>query len=304
MKTLLGRPQRGGEDGPFATGRGGERSVGFAVASRGFSVLTAPVGDVRLLSNVLALVRPRCAAHLARRGLKPRPADARLRRLLGALVGAWLLGSLNSAYALQGGEDPSELPVLIHKNHGQRGRHQLSLAVSASLAPKFVEGRGLFGAYQYNLSDFLGFELSGAYFFASETDIMDAVRRLREDQLALSDLHQLVASVSLDVVVVPIYGKISYASEFNPGFDLFALAGVGAAATRRQLGPSEEGRSRSKLVMSFNVGAGMRLYLTRFMALRFELREVFYPEPDEGHGGLTWNFFAQAGLQFALGGAQ
>jgi outer membrane beta-barrel protein len=243
------------------------------------------------------------------RGLRSRGAGQRL--LGAALLVSAVLGSASEALALQGGEDPSTLPVLVDKRFGQAGRHQLSLFFSTSMVTKFVEGVGAFGAYQYNFSDTFGLELHGGYFFGSETSIMREVREnFPNKEPPLSDLYQLQWVTGIDAVLVPVYGKISFASELDPQFDIFLLAGAGVGGTRRQAG-IDTITYDSAVTPVFNVGGGMRFYFSKLAALRLEFRSFFYPDPaagdpvfdpDQDIGGLTWNLHFQAGLQFAFGG--
>ena len=229
---------------------------------------------------------------------------------LGITVGA-VLALPGEAAALQGGEDPALLPVLIDKRFGHGGRHQASLMFTTSMVTKFVESVGLYGAYQFNFTDLWGIELSGGYFFGSETAIMDAIRAELNQEPQLSDQFQLQWMGNVDVMFTPIYGKISFASELDPAFDLFFVAGGGFAGTRRKSGghrmnPNET--FTTETTPAFNFGLGLRFYFSRLLALRLEFRDYFYPDPAsypapaENPGGLTWNLHFQLGVQFAFGG--
>ena len=120
---------------------------------------------------------------------------------------------------------------------------------------------------------------------------------------------------NLDVMVVPIYGKMSFASELDPSFDLYFVAGGGVVGTKRTLSDGADASApggSGTVVPAFNFGTGLRFYFSRLIALRMELRDYFYPDPgfkeDENTGakqsqdGFTWNLHFQAGLQFSFGG--
>jgi outer membrane beta-barrel protein len=214
-----------------------------------------------------------------------------------------------SAFALQGGEDPALLPVLVDKRFSGKGRLQTSVMFSTSMVTKFVEGIGFELGAQYAFSDLLAVGVSGGYFFSGETSIMKEVREnFPSQEPPLSDLYQFNWTGGLDVMFVPIYGKMSFASEFDPSFDLYFIGGGGVAGTKRTIA---EG-SRSKIAPVFNVGFGLRFYFTKMVALRLEFRDYFYPDPGANDpensepgtevGGLTWHLHFQAGLQFAFGG--
>lgn len=241
-----------------------------------------------------------------------RPSKTTRSLLVGFLAGAACLAPAAEAFALQGGEDPALLPVLIDKRFGMTGRHQTSLFFSTSMVTKFVESIGVMGAYQYNFSDLLGVEVHGGYFFGSETSIMDEIRRnFPGTEPELSDQFQLQWIVGADVMFVPVYGKISFASELDPSFDLFFVAGVGAAGTRRKSGGyvgQPEISHETAVGPAFNFGLGLRFYFSRLVALRLEFRDYFYPEPanygteENAVSGFTFNLHFQAGVQFAFGG--
>lgn len=207
-----------------------------------------------------------------------------------------------SASALQGGEDPALLPVLIDKRFGADGRHQLSLQASTALATKFVEATGVTASYGYNFSDLLGLEIFGGYFFGGESNIMDEVRnKLGAAEPTLSDLSRMTWTAGADIVFVPLYGKMSFAAEVDPSYDLFLLAGAGAAGLRKQVGTKDVATFVNTTAAAFNFGLGLRFYFNRWIGLRLEFRNYFYPDPDSA--GMTFNLHFQGGLQFAFGGS-
>ncbi len=222
---------------------------------------------------------------------------------LASATAAVLSAPLAEAWALQGGEDPATLPVLIDKRFGMKGRHQLSLLGSTSMVTKFVEDFGLQAGYQYSFNDLFGLEFAGAFFLGDEANITKEVRAVSGDPL-LSDLYQLQWGASLSAFFVPVYGKMSFASEFDPAFDLFFLGGAGVAGTRRVRSEAEGGGFDSKVTPAFHLGLGLRFHFTDNIALRLEFRDYFYPDPDPEQGGLTWILHFQGGIQYTFGAAQ
>lgn len=128
---------------------------------------------------------------------------------------------------------------------------------------------------------------------------MDEVRAATTTEPLLSGLYQMVWAAQADVVLTPLYGKISFASELDPAFDLYILAGGGVAGTRRK---QTGGPDLSKTTPAFNAGFGFHFFFNRLIGIRVELRDFFYPEPDPNNGGITANLQVQAGLQLAFGG--
>lgn len=224
-------------------------------------------------------------------------------RWIALSAGVLLIAGENDALALQGGEDPALLPVLVDKRFGGGGKHQLSVLFTTAIVTKFVESVGAYGGYQYSFSDIFGVELSGGYFFGSESSIMEEVRTKVAGQPPFSDLYQLQWAATANAVLVPIYGKMSFAAVLDPAFDLFVLAGGGVAGTRQQISgvdaPKEYDTSVGPV---FSFGGGLRFYFNRYIALRLELRDFFYPDPDPDEGGFTFNLHFQGGLQAVFGG--
>jgi outer membrane beta-barrel protein len=217
-------------------------------------------------------------------------------------VGVGLCLASRPASALQGGEDPALLPVLVDKRFGNGGRHQLSLQFSTAFATKFVEATGGTLSYGYNFSDLIGFEIYGGGFIGNESSIMDEVRaQFGAMEPPLSDLYQLQWSAGADLVLVPFYGKMSFASEVDPAYDLYALLGGGVAGLRRQVGADDVRTFESKTGPAFNFGFGLRFYFTQWLGLRLEFRDYFFPDPE---GGFSWNLHFQGGFQFNFGGGR
>ncbi len=234
---------------------------------------------------------------------------------LGCVALASVLSFSSSAWALQGGEDASELPVLLDKRFALEGRSQVSLLFTTAIVTKLVEDLGVYGTYQYNFTEQLAAGVSTGFFFGDETSITDAIRGQGVDPAnpasgdPLADLYQMFWMVSADFIVTPLYGKISFASEVNPSFDIYGLVGAGAGQVRRVAGVTPDAQGRlsvngydTSFTPIFSLGIGMHFYMTKLLALRIEIRDYFFPEPAAGVGGLTWNLHAQAGLQLTFGG--
>lgn len=233
-------------------------------------------------------------------------------RITLAAAAVSLIGSAltqQRAFALQGGEDPSLLPVLIDKRFSGRSRHQVGVLFSSSMADKFIESIGGAATYGYNFSDLLGLEIDAGFFNGAETNILAQIRLLTQGsgELQLSDLYQTTWFGTANFVLVPFYGKMSFAAEFDPSYDLFIIAGAGATGLRRVKNSDATGAPTgydTSVGAIFNVGIGFRFYITKLIALRLELRDYFFPDAGECTEctGITNNLHFQGGVQFAFGG--
>ncbi|MEO1230837.1 MAG: outer membrane beta-barrel domain-containing protein [Myxococcota bacterium] len=231
-----------------------------------------------------------------------------------------LAGLPRSAWALQGGEDASTLPVLIDKKSGLAGKFQISPMFSTTLASKFTESTGVNLNLQYNFIDQLGIEVVGGFYAAGEAQILEQIRaEINRDPL-LSDMHQMQWLVAGNLVWTPIYGKISFASEWNPSFDLYLLAGGGVVGTNRDVATSGPvpNTSESDVAPHFDFGGGLRIFVLPWLAVRLDVRNYFYEDPDAGEmsedattenpdgliSGFTNVLAGQVGVQFSFGGGQ
>lgn len=93
----------------------------------------------------------------------------------------------------------------------------------------------------------------------------------------------------------PIYGKISLLAEKFVHFDIYGVFGVAGV---QYVGPGTD--SPPKLfTVGANVGAGARLYLNRWMALRGEFRDLIYAEKVSlGPDSLRNQLVFELGLSF------
>ncbi|MFO0726776.1 MAG: outer membrane beta-barrel domain-containing protein [Myxococcota bacterium] len=236
--------------------------------------------------------------------IKQRYASQRLS--LALVVGLLGIAVAEQAHALQGGEDAALFPVLVDKRFGMQGRHQLALQFSTAMATKYIDvPGGLYLTYDYNFWDTFGIEVGGGYMFSKEADILKEVRnQAGSDQSTvdkLQDINQLQWMANVDAIFVPVYGKISFASEIDPSYDLFLLLGGGVTGIRSQVGADAVRTYSSHISPLFNFGVGFRFYFFKMFALRLEFRDFFFPDPSPD-GGLTFSLQFQAGVQVNFGG--
>lgn len=232
----------------------------------------------------------------------------------------------SAAHALQGGEDASTLPVLLEKQNGLGNGIQLSAMFATTLSTKFTDSVGGVLAAQYMFTDWIGVEVTGGFFGVNESQTLGVIRGETVDdpppdgpEPQLSDMAGIQWLASANVVFVPVYGKISFAAEWNPSFDFFLTAGGGVVGANRGFSdPSQRGSelepatTETTTEPQFNFGGGLRFFLIPELALRLEARTYFFTDPGSGTvlvsdtgtteevGGFTNALFGQVGLQWNL----
>ena len=101
----------------------------------------------------------------------------------------------------------------------------------------------------------------------------------------------------------PLYGKLNLFGEKALHFDLSLLVGADLVSYRDVLGATAANAGATPGTISTpggHVGIGARLFFARFMALRLELREVFYKVSALPTGNLQTQLLAEAGLSFFI----
>ncbi|MBI5495148.1 MAG: outer membrane beta-barrel domain-containing protein [Deltaproteobacteria bacterium] len=133
------------------------------------------------------------------------------------------------------------LPVVDRKLYPMRFNPEFTLQFDYGLADKYTSHQGLRASALFHIWDNVAVEAYGGYLFGSESSIMKTLREKsrsnRETQHngrepALPGLQQLTYHLGVDGQFAPIYGKLSFVSEFEASFQLYLLGGVAMAGTR------------------------------------------------------------------------
>ncbi len=101
----------------------------------------------------------------------------------------------------------------------------------------------------------------------------------------------------------PLYGKLNLFGEKALHFDLSLLLGADLVSYRDVLKSVQANAGATPGTVSTpggHVGIGARLFFARFMALRLELRDVFYKVSALDTGNLQTQLLAEAGLSFFI----
>ncbi|MEW5854378.1 MAG: hypothetical protein AB2A00_36725 [Myxococcota bacterium] len=145
------------------------------------------------------------------------------------LLGALALPSVARA-------EQKRLPVVDKKLYPLSLSPEFGIMAETSLADRYTTHSGLRLSGVFHVFDMLAFEAHGGYLFGSESSIMETLRAKRQSkgkrEVALPGLQQLTYHGGFDVQFSPIYGKLSFVSEFETTFHVYGIAGLGFAGTR------------------------------------------------------------------------
>lgn len=136
----------------------------------------------------------------------------------------------------------------------------------------------------------------------SESDLNFHTRRSTRLAVPITE-YQLGAH--LNFTYVPLYGKFNMFNEFIFQWDAYVLGGVGFLRTRPVPVIDPEIRSFDfDFRIAFNIGIGLRVFVTRWLAIFAELRDYMYLEQLEnttvgiGSDRLNKDNWAASGASF------
>lgn len=160
----------------------------------------------------------------------------------------------------------------------KQGRFELTPVLAISTSDPFFRAWtvGARGSYHFSEEFALDFGGSGAVF----NEALDIFRVSNLDEQGVKDLFDDLEAATLlgvgDVGVTfsPFYGKVNLAGELVGHFDTFVSGGAGVVvdAVGQNVGVRP----------ALEVGVGSRLYLTRWLAARADVRSYLYPADSAG----------------------
>jgi outer membrane beta-barrel protein len=152
----------------------------------------------------------------------------------------------------------------------KRGRFEVAPLLSLSVNDAFFQKVGGGLRLAYSIQDSFAVAARGSYYTPMRTDNGRVGRLAFESQLLTS---QLYGQAMLDGVWSPVYGKAAFLGDSIVHFDVFLLAGFGAAWSATSDAPRSEGPHPAA-----EVGGGVRFYPKEWLAFELGLAATFYPD--------------------------
>jgi outer membrane beta-barrel protein len=131
----------------------------------------------------------------------------------------------------------------------------------------FFRSWGLGGRLSYHLSEEFAVDVGGSGTLFEQP--IDTFRVIADGDVTVPKGTSLVAAFDGGVTFSPIYGKVSLVSELVGHFDVFVSAGVAGVVDSVNNVPS--------IHPGLSLGLGARLFLTRWLAARVDVRDYVYP---------------------------
>lgn len=230
--------------------------------------------------------------------------------------------------------------VVQKRAYSKRAHLEVTPIFSSTLNNKFVSGVAPMLAMTYHLRENIGIELIGGYAFSRFTDATNEIKAKEALEAPDAERKWIEYFVGADIQWAPLYGKLRLVPGWLGDFDLYVLAGFGLAGTRAPCAPSAEYRQDKTgrvtdgsgvqgvsgtcpvapedatlphdMKLAGHFGGGFRIFFTRWLGVRLELRDIIYSESvtsvivnasgrsDEVSTDVRNNVFLLLGLSFLI----
>jgi len=164
----------------------------------------------------------------------------------------------------------------------KKGRFELNPYGAFTLNDQFVSHPAFGLTANYWITNVLAVGINGNLFAGLNVDSDFNFQNRRATRVAVP-LTEYQWSAAAQFTYVPIYGKFAGFNAFIFNYDVYALGGVGALATRPIAVIDPDNRKFESFTpkIDFNVGVGLRIAFNKWFAATLELRDHIYIEQLE-----------------------
>jgi outer membrane beta-barrel protein len=191
----------------------------------------------------------------------------------------------------------------VVQNRKYRLRTELWFGPALLPSDAYTKEGGLSLGITHHFSDLVAWEIVHAHGYLSWRS---GLREQLEDNFGVPPQRfaYLLAAVDTNIVISPVYAKFSLTNRHLVYLQLFALAGGGAGLV---LGGEPEGGSTAPgrglhAAALFDVGLGLRLWLSPRWSLRYDLRQ--YVSVDTATLEVTPPLYMSLAFAASLGGGR
>ena len=179
------------------------------------------------------------------------------------------------------------------------GRNDLGVFGTFSINSRLTQHAGGAFVYSRQLNEYFAIEALLAGGYGSTTNLTATIRdQISKEKSAwkggddLADGGALMATGQLGLRFTPVYGKMNLSSELPVHFNFYFNAGGGASLVNfngilscqkdpvggKTLCPEALHPSDIAIRPSFNVGGGLRFWMSDLLSIRFEVRDIVFPD--------------------------
>jgi len=149
--------------------------------------------------------------------------------------------------------------------------------------------------YDYFFNESVAIELSGAYVPAVDTNLRKDLLKFSGNAISSVQIPERVKwYAGVNAYWAPVHGKISIFNAKLTSFDIGLLVGIGAIGSDTYNNLKKKWETRysysGKVPLNFqaNLGLGLHLFLTDYLALRLDYRHYIFPAYP-GKNGTKYN---------------
>ena len=195
------------------------------------------------------------------------------------------------------------LDVFELKSITKKRRHEFVPQLATTLNDPFVQTIAIGLRYAYHINEGMAFELSGAFAYSTKSGLVDQLRQSGENSLLRPTsgdpptaefnpsivLPKVYASGSL--VWSPLVGKFAMGREVVD-MNVYLVAGVGYVMTNYA--------NRLLHLPALNFGIGWRTFLSKWLCLNIEVRDMIFSQEIKGVNVLLHSVFFNVGFGLML----
>jgi outer membrane beta-barrel protein len=156
----------------------------------------------------------------------------------------------------------------------KEGRFELQPAIAVTTNDPFFRTWQIAGRGAYHLNDAFALEIGGNWVPPYFIEKLPPVDLLRQQARLVNQDATLFGLVDAGVTFSPVYGKLAILSDAIIHFDAFVAAGVGAVFDSN----FSDDNPLNFVHPTMNIGAGLRVFLLRWLVVRADLRDYVYPQ--------------------------
>lgn len=161
----------------------------------------------------------------------------------------------------------------------RRLRFELQPYYGQTLNDQFVSHPAIGLATNFYITNVIGIGLNGNFYFNNPSAFNFQTSRAARIGQSITEYQW---NANANFLYVPVYGKFAGFSDFIFHYDIYVVGGVGAISTRPIAVVDPDNRTFDwKPKVSFNLGAGLRIFFNRWFTVDAELRDYIFPDELE-----------------------
>jgi outer membrane beta-barrel protein len=179
-----------------------------------------------------------------------------------SLLGFWALVA-TSAFAQTEADQPAMVSAIQERAY--RMQHELDLSLGVLPLDPFSKGLFARGTYAIHFTDAVAWEVvKGGYSYTAKTELRNQLER--DFGILPTAFDQIQFFFGTDILLKPLYGKLSVANRWVVHGEFFVLLGASLFKFSTTAGDFRPG---------LDVGLGGRLFLNKTFSVRLDIEENF-----------------------------